>query len=139
MNLPLDYLDDFPLPMKRYLKYFGWHFNKKAYEFASSLMWKEDDNKKRVKVEPLKKEDVDDILNKGNVKIDTNGTWDYMYWAMQCKADLMPHAIEDNKHMAQYIKCMTDDADAPKDSAFRVWYIKAIGSGIGIPFDEFLD
>lgn len=138
-NIPLDYLDDFPYEMKRYLKYYGWHFNRKAYEFAASLMWKKGPDGKKVKVDPLTKEQVDAMLAAAKVSIDNNGSWDYMYWAMQCKADLMPGAIDDAQHHAMYVKMMSDDPDVTDEAAFRTWYIKAVGSGIGVPFEDFLE
>ena len=137
-NIPLDILDDYPEEMKRYLRYYGWHFNKAAYEFAASLMWKEDANGKKVKVDTLTKEDVDNMLVTNNVIIENNGTWDYMYWAMQCKADLMPGAIDDAKHHAMYVKKMSEDPDVTDEAAFRTWYIKAIGSSVTVPFDSFM-
>ena len=139
MSLPLDYMDEIPRSMRRYLDYYGWHFNKPAYEYAASLMWKEDKDGKKQKVEPVKKEEVDKILKDNNVEIENKGNWDYMYWAMQCKADLMPEAIEDEKHMAKYVKMMTDDPDVSDETTFRKWYITMIGNGKGIPFEEFLD
>lgn len=138
-NLPLDYMDDFPRPMRRYLKYYGWHFNKAAYEFAASMMWKEDESGKRQKVTPLTKEEVDAMLKENNVELKNKSNYDYVYWAMQCKADLMPHAIEDAKHQAWYVKCMADDVDATDEAAFRCFYVKATGAGIGVPFEDFLD
>ena len=57
----------------------------------------------------------------------------------QAKADLMPEAIEDDKHYAKYIKMMTDDPDVPDDVTMRIWYAKMVASGKGIPFEEFLD
>lgn len=138
-SIPLDVLDDYPEPMKRYLRYYGWHFNKKAYEFAASLMWKDAANGKKTKVAPLTKEEVDNMLATNGVSLENNGTWDYMYWAMQCKADLMPGAIDDAKHQAMYVKMMTEDPDVTNEAAFRTWYIKAVGSGVVVPFYEFME
>jgi hypothetical protein len=132
-------MDEIPRSMRRYLDYYGWHFNKPAYEYAASLMWKEDKDGKKQKVEPAKKEDVDRILKENNVEIENKGNWDYMYWAQQAKADLMPGAIDDDAHYAKYIKMMTDDPDVPDDVTMRVWYAKMVASGRGIPFEEFLD
>lgn len=140
MSLPLDYMDEIPRSMRRYLDYYGWHFNKSAYEYAASLMWKENKDGKREKVEPVKKEDIDKILKDNNVTIENNtGNWDYMYWAQQAKADLMPGALDDDAHYAKYIKMMTDDPDVPDDVTFRIWFAKMVAAGKGIPFDEFLD
>jgi rRNA maturation protein Rpf1 len=50
----LDFYDDRPTSMKRYLKYYGEHFNKKLCNFAVSKM----DHGKA----PVPKEKVDEIL-----------------------------------------------------------------------------
>jgi hypothetical protein len=60
----LDFYDDRPTSMKRYLKYYGEHFNKKLCDFAISKM-------KHGKA-PVNKERVDDVLNKHSVKLDNN-------------------------------------------------------------------
>lgn len=39
-RLPLDMYDDIPTEMRKYLRFHGWHFNKKACDFAVSLMRK---------------------------------------------------------------------------------------------------
>ena len=35
---PLDIYDDMPSEMRSYLRHNGWHFNKKACEYAVNLM-----------------------------------------------------------------------------------------------------
>ena len=72
-TIPLDIYDEMPRDMRRYLQYNGWHFNKKAYDFAVSLMRKRGSDGKKLKVEPLKKEDVDNILNAHGVSVDNKG------------------------------------------------------------------
>lgn len=138
-DIPLDYMDDFPRPMRRYLRYYGWHFNKKAYEFAAKRMWKESPDGKKMKVEPMTRQQVDDLLKANNITLENSDNYDYVYWAMQCRADLMPDAIEDAKHHALYVKRMSEDVDVTDEAAFRCWYVKAIGSGVSVPFEDFLD
>lgn len=138
MDMPLDYLDEIPRSMRRYLDYYGWHFNKAAFEYAASLMWKEDANGKKVKVEKVNKDEIDELLKANRLTIENTGNWDYMYWAQQAKADLMPGAIDDDAHLAKYVKMMTDDPDVSNETTFRKWYITMIGSGKGVPFEEFL-
>jgi hypothetical protein len=60
-RIPLDTYDDRPSSMKRYLKYYGQHFNKKLCEFAISKM-----NHGKTKIS---KDKVDDIINKYNIKL----------------------------------------------------------------------
>jgi hypothetical protein len=60
-RIPLDVYDDKPTSMKRYLKYYGQHFNKKLCEFAISKM-----DHGKVKIS---KDKIDDIMNKYNIKL----------------------------------------------------------------------
>ena len=136
--MPLDYNDEIPRSMRKYLDYYGWHFNKPAFEYAASQMWKKDQNGKRVNVERVTKEEVDGILKEYGMTIENTGNWDYMYWAQQAKADLMPGAIDDKQHLAHYIKKMTDDPDVSTETTFRKWYITMVGNGAGVPFEEFM-
>lgn len=138
-TMPLDYLDDLPRPMRRYIKYNGWHFNRAAYDFACSLMWKKSADGKKEKINQLSKEQIDTLLKENNITLENKGNYDYMYWAAQARADLMPGAIDDNQHLARYIKMMTDDADVSPETTFRKWYITMIGNGTAIPFDELTD
>ena len=45
-RVPLDMYDDIPDEMRRYLKHYGWHFNKKACDFAVGLIRKKNANTK---------------------------------------------------------------------------------------------
>lgn len=137
--MPLDYLDDLPRPMRRYIKYNGWHFNRAAYDFAASLMYTTTPDGKRQRVQPMTKEQVDTLLRENNVSLENTANYDYVYWAMQCRADLMPDAIEDARHQALYVKRMMEDPDTTPEAAFRCFYIKAVGNGTAIPFDQLLD
>ena len=139
MSFPLDYMDDFPKAMRRYLKYYGWHFNKAAYDFAASLMWKQGPDGKKQRVAPLSKQEVDDLLKENGITLEYTGNYVYVYWAMQCRADLLPDDIEDARHQALYVERMTEDADTTDEAAFRCFYIKAVGSGTPVPFEDFLD
>lgn len=136
-TIPLDIYDEMPRDMRRYLQYNGWHFNKKAYDFAVSLMRKRGSDGKKLKVEPLKKEDVDNILHEHGVSVDNKGNYDYMYAAMICKADLWGSSVEDDLHMARNIKDTCDDIDAADGSIMRCWYAKMTAAGISIPWEEF--
>ena len=61
MRMPLDIYDDRPTSMKRYLKYYGQHFNKKLSDFAVSKM-------KHGK-QAVQKEKVDEILSKHGITL----------------------------------------------------------------------
>ena len=138
-TIPLDIYDDMPRSMRRYLQYNGWHFNKGAYDFACSLLRKRGDNDKKVKVKQLTKQEVDDMLQNNEVEIDNKGNYDYMYVAMMCKAGFYGSSIEDELHMALYIKDTCDDVDAAEGTIMRCWFAKMTAAGISVPWEEFME
>ena len=56
--------DDMPLPMKRYLKHYGWSFNKAACMYAVSRMWRKDSQGKKTRIKVVEKAQVDELLKK---------------------------------------------------------------------------
>ena len=55
-----------------------------------------------------------------------------------CKADLYGTAIEDDMHMALYIKCVINDADTVGGMIFNRWLADCDTKGISIDWEEFL-
>lgn len=112
-RLPLDMYDDIPMEMRKYLRFHGWHFNKKACDFAVSLMRKKNASTgKTEKIEPLTKDQVDSMLAKYGVTLENNVDYDYVYVANMGKADLLKSSITDEQHLALYVKDIVDDVDA---------------------------
>lgn len=138
-TIPLDIYDEMPRPMRRYLQYNGWHFNKGAFDFACSLMRKKGENEKKVPVKKLTKQEVDAMLQNNGVNVDHKGNYDYMYAAMMCKADAWGSSIEDELHMARSIKDTCDDVDAADGSIMRCWFAKMTAAGISVPWEEFME
>ena len=67
----LDVYDDMPREMKAYLRNNGWHFNKKAVEYAASMMKKKNlATGKMEKIDPYTKEQVDEMLSRNGVKLE---------------------------------------------------------------------
>ena len=126
----LDTYDDRPTSMKRYLKYFGQHFNKKLCDFAVSKM-KHDKN-------PVPKEKVDEILDKYNIKLEFNELYDYVYVYNMGYNDFFGSSIIDEKHLAMYVKDVIDDKDGYDGIVFNRWYADTVTSGIPIEWDEML-
>ena len=127
---PLDLYDERPQSMKRYLKYFGQHFNKKLCEFAVSKM----DHGKN----PLTKEKVEELLNKYNIVLDNNELYDYVYVCNMGNNDFMGSSIVDEKHLALYVKDVIDDKDGYDGIVFNRWYADTVTLGIPIEWDEML-
>lgn len=126
----LNIYDDRPVAMKRYLKYYGQHFNKKLCQFAISKM----DHGKA----PVTKEQVDDILNKYNVELENNELCDYIYVYNMGNNDFMGSSIIDEKHLALYVKDVIDDEDGYDGIVFNRWYADTVTQGIPIEWDEML-
>lgn len=131
----LDIYDDIPYEMKRYLKNYGWHFNKKMCDFAVSLM-KRSNGMKKEKIEPLTKEAVDEILKTHGITLENAVLYDHVYTANMCKADFLGRSVIDELRMAHYIKDVIDDVDADDGSIFVSWYAKMVHSGQPIDWDE---
>ena len=129
-KLPLDIYDDRPTSMKRYLKYFGMHFNKKLCQFAVSKM----DHGKT----PVQKEEVEAILNKYNVTLDNNELYDHVYVYNMGNNDYYGSSILDEKHLALYVKDVIDDKDGYDGIVFNRWYADMVSTGTPIEWSEML-
>lgn len=133
----LDYKDRFPSGMEEYLSFNSWHFNKKMCEWAVSKMYKIA-NGAKTPIAVLTKEQVDTILQKHNIKLTQNKGYDYVYVANMCRADYMGSSIEDEIHMARFIKDYIEDPDSYEGMPFTRFYADCIGSGTLIPWEDML-
>lgn len=122
--------------MKRYLKHYGWSFNKKMCDFAVSLMKFKSDSGKMERIKPMTKEVVDELLKTYGVTLDNAVLYDHVYVANMCKADFLGRSVVDDACMAQYIKDVIDDPDAGDGNVFVAWYAKMVHSGQPIDWDE---
>ena len=128
MRKSLDYYDERPESMVRYLKYYGQHFNKKLCDFAVSKM-------KHGKA-PVEKERVDEILKSYNIKLEHNELYDYVYVYNMGNNDFLGSSIPDEKHLAKYVKDVIDDADGYDGIVFNRWYADTVTNGIPIEWNE---
>lgn len=136
-RIPLDVYDDMPNGMKKYINNFGWHFNKRAYEYATKFMYKKNlKTNREEKVQPYSKEEVDEILDKYNIEIKNKLMHDYVFTATMCKADLLGKSVPDEEHLAMYVKDTVDDVDASDETTFRRWVATMVGNGIPIDWYE---
>jgi len=126
----LDLYDERPSSMKRYLKYYGEHFNKKLCEFAISKM-------KHGKT-PITKDKVDEVLNKYNITLNNNELCDYVYVFNMGNNDFLGSSIADEKHLAMYVKDVIDDEDGYDGIVFNRWYADMVIQGIPIEWSEML-
>lgn len=136
-HIPLDIHDDMPEGMRLYISNFGWHFNKKAYEYATKLMRKRSPKTNmEERVKAYTKEEVDAMLMTYNVELKRKIMYDYVFVATMCRADYLGSSIEDEEHLVKYIKDTVDDVDASDETTFRRWVATMIGNGSPIDWYE---
>ena len=133
----LDIYDDMPSDMKRYISNFGWHFNRKAYEYATKLMYKINENtKEKETIKAYTKEEIDELLTKYGINLQNKILHDYVFVATMCKADYLGSSIENERQLAIYVKDTIDDSDASNETIFRRWVATMIGNGVPIDWYE---
>lgn len=138
-GLPLFVYDDMPQPMKRYLKHFGWRFNKAACMYAIGMMWRKDSQGKKVRIKIEDKAAVDEKLKKHGVELENKNLYDYVYAYHMVMADKMGVSVEDEKHVMLEVKATVDDADKPGGNLFWHWYWDEVYAGRGVEFEDFMD
>lgn len=128
--MPLDIYDDRPTSMKRYLKYYGEHFNKKLCNFAVNKM----NHGKPVVI----KDKIDELLKNNDIKLENNQLYDYVYVYNMGYNDFLGSSISDEIHLAKYVKDVIDDADGYDGIVFNRWYADTVKQGIPIEWDDML-
>ena len=137
MGQRLDTYDKFPSGMKEYLSQNGWHFNKKMCEWAVSRMQVERNGKKE-KLEAMKRDEVEELLKKSNVKLEKDKGYDAVYVANMAKADFFKSSIVDDLHLALFIKDYIEDPDGYEGMPFTRFFADCIGSGTPVMFEDML-
>lgn len=139
MGQPFDSYTGLPSDMKRYLGHYGWHFNRKACDFAVSLMRrKEPETGKSVPVEPLPKERVDALCAQFGVRLEPKNAYDAVYLANMVKADFWKSSIEDERHLALYVGDVLNDPDAADGLVMRKWLVSMVAAGEPVYWEDFL-
>lgn len=125
--------------MISYLSTYGWHFSKKMCEYAAKKMKRKNAATNKIeKIEPYTKDQVEELLSKQGIIIDNNKGYDFVFVANMVKADFWKSSIEDEKHLALYIKDVIDDPDQEDGFVFRRWYSDMIGAGEPILWEDML-
>ena len=136
---PLDIYDERPQEMVSYLRHNGMHFNGKAQRFASSLMRKRNPaTGKNERIETWSKDQVDEMLKRNGVTLENATGQDYVFVANMAKADFLGSSIEDEAHLARYVKDVVDDPDQADGFIFNRWYADTVRSGIPVDWEEIL-
>lgn len=134
---PLDMYDEMPRAMRFYLNNYGFHFNKKAFEYAVKGMKRK--NPASGKTEPIEawtKEQVEELLAKNNVRLENCVMYDAAYQANWCKADLYKSSVPDEAHVALFVKDTLDDIDGSDELPFRYWLQKCVAMGEPVDWED---
>lgn len=134
----LDSYDVKPEEMINYLRYNGLHFNRKMCDFAVKRMTRSGIGGKEEKLNPMSKEQIDTILAKFNIVLKNNQLYDYVYIANMVKADFWGSSIEDDRHLALYVKDVIEDIDGPDGFIFNRWYADMCRAGIAIDWEAMI-
>lgn len=129
--------DEIPEGMKRYLNNYGCHFNKKLYEEATSRMYTRN-NGRREYILPYTKEQVENILNNYNIKLERGKLYDAAYVASMCKADFLGRSVPNEEYLAKYIRDVIDDADAEDGYVFNRFYADCMFMNNPIDWEEMI-
>ena len=122
--------DGIPEDAYRYLGNYGFHFNKKACEFAVSMMSKRDAGTgKSVPQDMVSKEDVDAMLVKHGINLDNDCMYDATYVANMLMSDMYKSSIPDEQHLVLGIKDLIDDIDQRDGYLFVRWYSNVLYNG----------
>ena len=119
--------------MLKYLRNYGWHFNKALCNWAISKMVK---NGKRIT--PYTKEQVDTLLTTKGISLTKNKGYDYIFVANMCKADYLGSSVVDEQHLALYVKDTIDDEDADDGTTMRRWYATMVANGEIVEWEDFV-
>lgn len=138
-RMPMDIYDMKPEGMVAYLRYNGYHFNKKMCDWAVSQMQKVNKGTGKAEpIEPLTKDKVDAMLQENGLKLDNLIGYDHVYVANMAKADFLGSSISDAASLAQFVKDMVDDVDQKDGFIFNRFYADCCHSGLPIPWDDVL-
>lgn len=140
MTTALDIFEiELPSGMRSYLRAYGFNFNRKACDFAVSKMKRKNQaTGKNEPIEPMNKEAVEELLQKHGVKLEHNEGHNFVYAANMAKADYWKSSIEDEKHLALFVKDTIDDADNPGGNFFRRWLVDCDARGTVVDWEELL-
>lgn len=99
--------------LEEYIEAYGYHFSKKLYEWAVSMMKDRNGNR----LQPKTKDEVDAFLKMHGVSVKSNKGHDAAYVLHMAKADYMGSSIADDAHLALFVADYLNDPDGTDSKA----------------------
>lgn len=115
MKQRLDTYDRIPPAMADYLSQYGWHFRKKMENKSTG---------KEEKLEPISKEQVEELLKKYSINLEKDAGYDSVYVANMAKSDYYKSSITDEAHLALFIKDYIDEQLELADNVLYMDYCR---------------
>lgn len=139
MKTPLDLYNILPTDMRTYIRNYGYHFSKKACEFAVGRMKRLNPaSGKKEPIEIQSKESIEEIFIKHGIKLEHNEGYDFVYLWHMAKADYYKSSLPDEKSVAMFVKDTIEDPDMIGSNAFRRWLADADAVGMVIEWYDIL-
>lgn len=120
----LDLSSRMPEEMQQYIENYGFHFSKKALDYAIKGLKKELKN-----VEPLTKEQVNDVFKKYGITIKNDTLYDATYKFIKEKAVHYGKSLSNEQILSMHVQEDLDEEGATGEETFREWIADCIGSG----------
>lgn len=130
----LDTYGVLPSGMRNYISNYGFHFSKKACDFAISLM----KGKNGEAIGKISKEQVDEMLKRYGVELENKYGYDYVFAFHMGKADYLNSSVPDEQRLMMFVKDTVDDPDASEETTFRRWLATMVGNGEPIIWDDLM-
>lgn len=122
--------------MSAYAGEHGEHFNAKLLGYATGLMRRRDATGRERPIVPFSQAEVDAMLERNGVELERKRGLDYVYVANMAKADFWKSSIEDERHLALFIKDVIDDVDATDGHVLRRWAADMESRGEDVRWEE---
>lgn len=120
--------------LEEYIEAYGYHFSKKLYEWAVSMMKDRNGNK----VAPKTKEEVNEFLRMNGVTLKNSSGHDAAYVLAMAKADYMGSSIADDAHLAKFVADFLDDPDGSESKALDHFVADCKAKDLRIYWDEMI-
>lgn len=117
-----------------YVEQYGCHFSKKLYEWAVSMMR----GRNGETIQPKTKEQVTEALASYGVSLANSKGYDSAYVHAMAMADYYGSSINDEQHLARFVKDFLDDPDGNKTKAFDHFVVDCRVKGEPIFWDEMM-
>lgn len=99
---------------EEYVEQYGYHFNKKLYEWAVSMM----KDRNGGAIQPSTREQTTEWLKVHGVILKSDKGYDAAYVLAMAKADYYGSSVKDNNHLALFVKDFLEDPDGNPTKAF---------------------